>query len=115
VKQWNGNERRKSGFTDRRMPFDCIRFAPPDLGQNCPQQYPHLENQSGSPQSPLGVPLAIREVARLIGCSPWTIRHRYVPVGLPHIRSGPNGKLIFYPNQVIRWLLTQQQKGGIVR
>jgi hypothetical protein len=61
----------------------------------------------------LGTPLSIRAVANLIGCSPWTIRQRYLPAGLPHLRSGPNGKLLFYKNQVIRWLLVQQQKGGI--
>jgi hypothetical protein len=59
----------------------------------------------------LGEPLSIREVADLIGCSPWTVRHRYLTDGLPHFRTGPTGKLIFYKNQVIRWLL-DQQKGG---
>jgi hypothetical protein len=62
---------------------------------------------------PLGEPLGIREVARVIGCSPWTVRQKYVPAGLPHLRSEPNGKLVFYKNQVVRWLLERQQKGGI--
>jgi hypothetical protein len=61
----------------------------------------------------LGEPLDMRGVAKLIGCSGWTVRQKYVPAGLPHLRSGPNGKLLFYKNQVIRWLLRQQQKGGI--
>ncbi len=61
----------------------------------------------------LGEPLTIRQVAQLIGCSAWTVRQKYVPAGLPHLRSGPNGKLIFYKNQVIRWLLERQRKGGI--
>jgi hypothetical protein len=60
----------------------------------------------------LGTPLSIREVARLIGCSAWTVRQRYVPQGLPHLRSGPSGKLIFYRDQVVRWIVNQQQKGG---
>lgn len=60
----------------------------------------------------LGEPLGIREVAQLIGCSPWTVRQRYVPAGLPCLRSTPNGKLLFYKNQVIQWLLLKQQKGG---
>src|SRR6185437_3958285 len=60
----------------------------------------------------LGQPLSIKEAASLIGCSPWTVRQKYVPLGLPHLRSGPNGKLIFYRNQIIRWLLERQQKGG---
>lgn len=60
----------------------------------------------------LGQPLSIREAAKLIGCSSWTVRQKYVPLGLPHLRSGPNGKLIFYKNQIIDWLLERQQKGG---
>lgn len=84
------------------------------LGQNCPQENPHPENaESVRFSEPLGEPLSIREVAGLIGCSVWTIRQRYVPLGLPHLRSGPHGKLIFYRNQIIHWLLRQQEKGGI--
>ena len=63
----------------------------------------------------LGKPMGIREVAHLIGCSTWTVRQRYVPYGLPHMRSGRNGKLIFYRNQIIHWLLAEQQKGGTIR
>jgi hypothetical protein len=61
---------------------------------------------------PLGEPLTVHEVAKLIGCSAWTVRHRYLSAGIPHIRTGPTGKLIFYKNQIIRWLLREQQKGG---
>jgi hypothetical protein len=61
----------------------------------------------------LGQPLSIREVAKLIGCSPWNVRQRYIPQGLPHLRSGPSGKLIFYRDQVVRWVLVQQRKGGM--
>ena len=60
----------------------------------------------------LGEPLGIQEVGQLIGCSAWTVRQKYVPAGLPHLRSGPNGKLIFYKNQVIHWLLERQRKGA---
>jgi hypothetical protein len=61
----------------------------------------------------LGEPLGVREAARLIGCSDWTVRHRHMPLGLPHFRSGPSGKLVFYRNQVVRWILQQQRKGGM--
>lgn len=64
------------------------------------------------PTSTLGAPLDIRGIARLIGCSPWTVRQRFMPSGLPHFRSGASGKLIFYTDQVIRWIENQQQKGG---
>lgn len=62
----------------------------------------------------LGDPLSIREVAKMLGCSAWTVRHGYLPQGLPHFRSGPNGKLVFFRNQVVAWILQKQkQKGGI--
>jgi hypothetical protein len=60
----------------------------------------------------LGAPMGIHEVARLIGCSPWTVRQKFLPQGLPHFRMTDTGKLIFYRDQVIRWVLSQQQKGG---
>jgi len=41
------------------------------------------------------------------------MRQKYLPLGLPHFRVGSTGKLIFYKTQVIRWLLAQQQKGGM--
>ena len=56
----------------------------------------------------LGRPLDIRGVAALVGCSPWTVRHALLPRGLPHFRSGANGKLLFYERQVVRWVLRQQ-------
>jgi hypothetical protein len=58
----------------------------------------------------LGEPLGIREVAALIGCSPWTVRQTLVPRGFPFFRSGASGRLIFYRDQVIRWI--ENQQGG---
>lgn len=60
----------------------------------------------------LGPPLSIREVAQLIGCSPWTVRQTLIPRGLPFFRSAANGRLIFYTDQIVRWIETQQRKGG---
>ena len=57
----------------------------------------------------LGEPLSITQVAKLIGCSPWTVRQCHMPRGLPHFRSGANGKLIFYRDQVIRWIQLKQK------
>jgi hypothetical protein len=84
-----------------------------DPGQSYPEHCPHPEGAGAALAEPLGDPLSIREAADLIGCSPWTVRQRYLPAGLPHHRLTPNGKIIFYRNQVIRWLLWQQQKGGM--
>jgi hypothetical protein len=62
---------------------------------------------------PIGEPISIREVARVIGYSVWTVRHVWLRKGLPHLRSRPGGKLIFYRNQVEAWILAHQQKGGL--
>jgi hypothetical protein len=60
----------------------------------------------------LGQPLNIREVAERLGYSPWVVRHVLIRQGLPHFRSGASGKLMFYSNQVVRWILNHQNKGG---
>lgn len=103
---------RKSGFAGLQNSKPSLAFSPSSLGQSCPQRCPGPDDVGREPLAdPLGQPLSVREAARLIGCSPWTVRQRYLPAGLPHHRATPNGKLIFYRTQVIRWLLSQQ-KGG---
>jgi hypothetical protein len=59
----------------------------------------------------LGIPLSIGEVARMIGTSPWSVRQTLIPQGLPHLRFKANGRLIFYRDQVIRWIENQQEGG----
>ena len=59
----------------------------------------------------LGKPLDIVEAAQTIGCSPWTVRHKLIPLGLPHVRFGAGGKLIFYHDQLVAWIHSKQ-KGG---
>jgi DNA-binding transcriptional MerR regulator len=54
--------------------------------------------------------MAIREVARLIGCSVWTVRQQCMRQGLPHFRLSRSGRLIFYRNQVVRWLIAKQNE-----
>jgi hypothetical protein len=67
-------------------------------------------------ESHLGLPMSIREVARMFGCSEWTIRQQYLPKGLPYFRLSPAGKLLFFHNQIVRWVLEiQRQKGGMIR
>ena len=60
----------------------------------------------------IGEPLSVHEAGQLIGCSAWAVRNVWLPLGLPFLRSGPGGKLIFYRDQVVAWILAQQQKGG---
>jgi hypothetical protein len=102
---------RKSGIGLPRKLMPSLRFSPLSLGHSSPQHCPP-QCQCTENGNPLGAPLSIREVALIIGCSPWTVRQGYIPAGLPHHRLTPNGKLIFYKNQIIRWLLAHQQKGG---
>jgi hypothetical protein len=98
-----------------RNTADLLELSASTLGQKCPTQCPYLdESESAKSVEYLGAPLSTRAVARLIGCSAWTVRHRYLLAGLPHVRLGTTGKLIFYTNQVVRWLLWQQQKGGVI-
>ena len=94
-----------SGFENGAKPAETLGFPRDPLGQSYPQLYPQVRET-------LGEPLTINEVAQVIGCSAWTVRHRYLPQGLPHLRTGPMGKLVFYRNQVIQWILQQQRKGG---
>jgi hypothetical protein len=56
----------------------------------------------------LGQPLDIRQVARIVGCSVWTVRQTLIPKGLPHFRLTPLGRLIFYEDQIIRWIEMKQ-------
>lgn len=60
---------------------------------------------------PLGKPLDIAEAADIIGCSPWTVRHKLIPMGLPHVRFGAGGKLIFYHDQLVAWIHSKQRGG----
>ena len=59
-------------------------------------------------QEMLGEPITITEVAAILGCSAWTVRQRYLPQGLPHLRATTAGKLIFFREQIIRWILERQ-------
>lgn len=106
------SERRMSGLAQRTEYPPLLEFTHLSPGQSYPQHYPRPSDRPEPNQNPLGVPLSIRDVARLIGCSAWTVRQSYIPKGLPHLRSGPSGKLIFYRDQVVRWILEHQQKGG---
>ena len=100
----------KSGFEIPAKPKQSLRISPLPLGQCYPQRCPAREEAET-----LGPPLTIGDVASLVGCSVWTVRQKYLPSGLPYFRLGRTGKLIFYRNQVIRWMLARQQKGGMTK
>ena len=60
----------------------------------------------------LGEPLGIKEVAHLLGCSPWSVRQSLIPRGLPYFRARANGRLVFFRQQVVRWVLRTQRTQG---
>jgi hypothetical protein len=111
-------EERKSGFGERAKGAESLDFPPVGLGQSCPQQYPHPAEaaQAANSAGSLGDPMDVSQVAALLGCSAWTVRQRYLPQGLPHLRACASGKLVFFREQVIGWILKRQkQKGGQLR
>ena len=59
---------------------------------------------------PLGDVLTISDVARLLGCSVWTVRKKYLRRGLPFFRLDGAGKLVFYRTQITRWILDYQER-----
>jgi len=79
-----------------------VSLVPPRA--ELPEALPEAQDE------PLGEPLAIGEVARLIGCSVWTVRQQCLRQGLPHFRASRSGRLIFYRNQVVRWLIEKQHE-----
>src|SRR5262245_1808297 len=74
----------------QRKPYPCP--------EDCPQE-----------ESALGGPMDIEDVAMLLGCSVWTVRQRYLPGGLPHLRASARGRFIFFREQVIDWILERQK------
>jgi len=54
--------------------------------------------------------MTIRDIAAILGCSPWTVRHTLIPRGLPHFRFRANGRLTFYGYQVVRWIEKLQEE-----
>jgi len=109
-------KRYMSGLASDANPLAIQVISPTGLGQSYPRHYPQPRGDGrateGREFTLLGTPLSIREVARMIGCSAWTIRQRHIPAGLPYFRAGSNGKLVFFRDQVVGWILQQQKKGG---
>ena len=85
---------------------ETLRISPISLGQSDPRHYPPPE----SIEFPLGSPLDIEDVALILGCSPWTVRQKYLRLGLPHLRASAAGKLVFFTNQLRDWILEHQRK-----
>lgn len=109
----------KYGLATGAKTAETLEFSASSLGQRNPQHCPYpAEAEGPTPPEcpPLGEPLSIDDVANILGCSPWTVRRRYLRQGLPHLQARPRGKLVFFREQVIAWTLKRQrQKGGLLR
>ena len=100
----------ESDFRGAARGAETLGFEAIQLGQrkphSCPEHCPQVE-------SALGEPMDIEDVAMLLGCSVWTVRQRYLPGGMPHLRASARGRFIFFREQVIDWILERQKtKGG---
>ena len=120
----------ESGNAKRRKRAQTKAFLPLPLGQHYPRHYPTQPGASPCQPMPilgdavrslgssfathseaLGRPLNLRQVAALIGSSPWTVRQTLIPRGLPFFRFKANGRLVFFESQIVRWIENQQQGG----
>lgn len=88
---------------------DSSESSPLDRDRPMRSEAPHSPTRQGIA---LGEPLAIEDIAALLGCSAWTVRQRYLRQGLPYLQARPRGKLVFFREQVIAWILRKQTKGG---
>ena len=102
--------RHKSHLGNGAKTMETLAFGDNALGQRRPQDCPQGEDALS-----LGEPMTIRDVAALLGCSPWTVRQKYVPQGLPYLRASHSGKLVFFRNQVVDWILKHQKVSKIGR
>jgi len=107
-------DRHTSRFGKRTNEAESLGFSEVSRGQSCPRHCPHRAGTATSAEiSPLGEPMDIEDVAMLLRCSVWTVRQRYLPEGLPHLRASARGRFVFFREQVIDWILERQRKGGI--
>jgi hypothetical protein len=108
-------ERRVSGFAPGAKAFEIQQISDSRVAECWARQSARgraVEGTEAAVFDGLGTPLSIRAVAQMLGCSPWTVRQQHIPAGLPHFRSGPQGKIVFFRDQVVQWVLRQQQRKG---
>ena len=113
IRRFRGIE---SGIGRHVKAADLLAFLDNYPGQHCPKDCPTQPEGPGGQPAPsgaasrLGTALDIQQAARLLGCSPWSVRNTWIPRGLPHLRSGASGKLIFFEAQIVRWIERKQQE-----
>lgn len=105
-----GREGHRSDFARMRNAAESLGFPAFRLGQWSPDHYPQHYPTPEVTRFPLGEPMDIEDVAALLGCSPWTVRQKYLPAGLPHIRASRHGRIVFFREQIVDWILERQRK-----
>lgn len=104
----------ESHFGDGGNHAESLGFSEVCRRQSDPRHYPYQDESAESVNLfPLGEPLTIEDVAILLGCSPWTVRQKYLPQGLPYVRASASGKFVFFREQIVHWILERQEKGGM--
>src|SRR5260221_14620880 len=92
----------ESHFGEGGNPAESLAFPHVTPGQIDPRHCPYrVERAESLHGSPLGEPLDIDDVAVLLGCSAWTVRQKYLPQGLPHLRASGAGEFTFFREQVV--------------
>jgi hypothetical protein len=101
----------KSDSAERAEYAENQGISQSDLAQNGASGNARQNARDGARNSApeLGPSMTITDVAELLGCSPWTVRQRYLPQGLPCLRASRTGKLVFFREQVVRWILKRQR------
>lgn len=108
---WRSAEGHESDFHRSGKQAETLGFSATPLGQRKPDSCPMHCPYPDAPHWPLGVPMDIEDVAAILGCSPWTVRQKYLPQGLPHLRASAAGRFVFFREQVLDWILKRQRKG----
>jgi predicted DNA-binding transcriptional regulator AlpA len=104
-----GDRKRAEGFILGALSARPSGNGPGTLPGQLPEKSPAVLPARASE---IGRPMDIKEVARLIGCSPCTVRRKFLRAGLPHLRCTASSKLIFYEAQVVAWIAKRQKHQG---
>lgn len=105
-----GAEGHESDFHRSARHAETLGFSAVPLGQRKPYPCPTHCPYPNTLEFPLGIPMDIEDVAAILGCSPWTVRQKYLPQGLPHLRASATGRFVFFREQVLDWIVKRQRK-----
>ena len=79
---------RNSGQAANGNRTETLSFCSYDLGQCCPHHYPHRRDFEDITGDPLGAPMTISQVAKLLGCSIWTRNLLHANKAIDKLQAG---------------------------